>query len=171
MCRKSVLLTWEHGEGVSDGRHVDPSLVVFLHAGRTLLPVGIVLALVRGTDEESSNIILGGNDQEAVVGVTPDATARLTLPVCLVGGWESVVLVSHHPLSSDGVASGLTAVFSCGAIHLACIAVGNPWEHPSPAQSRQGVSLQSHRDSSCKTSWGLAFLRQAKGRVHGMATS
>lgn len=166
-----MLLTWEHGEGVSDGRHVDPSLVVFLHAGRTLLPVRIAFALVRGTDEEPSNIILGGNDQEAVVGVAANATARLAFPVCLVGGRESVILVSHYPLSSDGAAAGLTGVFSCGAIHPACIAVEIPWERPSPAQSRQGVSLQSRRDSSCKTSWGLAFLRQAKGRVHGMATS
>lgn len=166
-----MLLTWEYGEGISDGRHVDPPLVVFLHTGRTLLPVGVVFALVWGTDEQSSNIILSGDDQEAVVSVTSDATAGLAFPICLVGGREPEILVSHHLLRSDEVASRLTVVSSCGAIHPAYIAAETPWEHPSPSLSRQGVSLQSRRGSSCKTSWGLAFLRQAKGRVHGMATS
>lgn len=86
-----MLLTWEHGEGVGDGRHVDPTLVVFLHTGSTLLPVRIAFALVRGADEESSNIILSGNDQEAVVGMATDTTARLAFAVCLVGRRESEI--------------------------------------------------------------------------------
>lgn len=171
MSGPAVLLTWEYGERVSDGGDVDPTLVIFLHTSCALLPVRVVFALVRGTDEESSDVILGGNDQQAIVGVTPDATARLAFTICLVGGRKSEILVSNHPLSIDEVAPGLTVGSSYGAIRPEYIAAETPGEHPGPTLSRQEVSLQSLRDSSCKTSWGLASLRQAKGRAHGMATS
>lgn len=147
-----MLLTWEYGERVSDGGDVDPTLVIFLHTSCALLPVRVVFALVRGTDEESSDVILGGNDQQAIVGVTSDATTRLAFPICFVGGREPEKRVSHHPLSSNEVAPELTVVSSCGAIRPEYIAAETPWEHPSPTLSRQGVSLQSRRDSSCKIS-------------------
>lgn len=43
----------EDGEDVGDGRDVVPLLIVLLHAGRTLLPVGVVLTIIGRADEEA----------------------------------------------------------------------------------------------------------------------
>lgn len=92
-----MLLTWEYGEGILDGRHVDPPVVVFFHSRGTLFPVCVVFALVRRADEESSNVVLGRNHQETVVSVASDATALLSLSIGLVGRRKARILISDYP--------------------------------------------------------------------------
>lgn len=84
--------TWEDSERSLDRWDVDPSLVVLLHPGSSLLPVRIGLALVGRADEEAADVVLCCDDEQTVVSVASDAAALLSLAVRLVGGWEPEVL-------------------------------------------------------------------------------
>lgn len=81
--------TWENREGTLDRRDVDPALIVLLHTGRRLLPVGVLLALVGRADEQAAYVVLCRDDKQAVVGVASDAPTRLALAVGLVRGGEA----------------------------------------------------------------------------------
>lgn len=81
-------LTWEDCEGTLDRRDVDPTLIVLLQTRRRLLPVGELLALVGGADEEAAYVVLRRDDKQTVVGVASDAPTRLALSVGLVRGGE-----------------------------------------------------------------------------------
>lgn len=131
--RWPVLLTWEYCEGISDGRHIDPTLIVFLQARSALLPVCVGLALVGRADEESSDIILSSNDQQTVVGVTSDTTACLSFPVRLVRGRESESLVSYYTLSngSSGSRAYRSILMWCQPSCVYCSK--EPWGTPRPS--------------------------------------
>lgn len=131
--RGPVLLTWEYCEGISDRRHVDPTLVVFLHACSALLPVRVSFALVGRTDEESSDIVLSSNDQQTVVGVTSDTTACLSFAVRLVRGRESELSVSYYTLSSDksGFRAYRNILMWCQPSCVYCSK--EPWGTPRPS--------------------------------------
>lgn len=72
-----------------DGRDVEPPVCVLLVAGGRFLPVCELLVVPRAADEETANVVLGGDDEKAVVRVRADATAFLALSVGSVAGWEA----------------------------------------------------------------------------------
>lgn len=88
----SVSFTWEDSEGPLDRRDIDPSFVVLLHPGSSLLPVRIGFTLVGGADEQAADVVLCGDDEQTVVSVASDAAAGFSLAVGLVRGWEPDVM-------------------------------------------------------------------------------
>lgn len=74
-----------------NGRDVEPPVCVLLMAGGRFLPVCKLLVVPRATDEETTNVILSGDDEKAVIRVRADASAFLTLSIGSVAGWETDV--------------------------------------------------------------------------------
>jgi hypothetical protein len=91
---KGTRLTRKHGKDAFNGRDIDPAVVVFLHAGRALVPVGVFLALVRGADKEPANLVLGSDHQQAVIGVRSYSAAVFAFSVGFISGGKPVVSVA-----------------------------------------------------------------------------
>jgi len=79
----------EDGEDVGGGWDVDPAVSVLVLAGCGRLPIGILLALNRGADEQPTHGILGSDDKQTVVSVRADTATSLALAVGLIGLGEA----------------------------------------------------------------------------------
>ena len=72
-----------------DGWDVEPPFSVLLVTGSRLLPVCELLVFPRAADEETADIVLGGDDKKAVVCVRADSSAFLAFSVGSVARWEA----------------------------------------------------------------------------------
>lgn len=81
--------TENHSVNSLNRRDVEPVIGVLLQTRRTRLPVGKLLLLVGTADKETSNFVLSGNDQQAVVGMRANAATRLPLAVSTIARRKS----------------------------------------------------------------------------------
>lgn len=88
------LLTRKYGKDSWDWWHIDPFIVILICACCALLPVPDSFPLNWGTDKEAANVILACNDKKAVVGMRPDTSTSLSLPVDLISFGEPLFMIS-----------------------------------------------------------------------------
>lgn len=115
----------EDGECVGHGGHVDPFVVVLVQAGGAGFPVRGRLVGDGGSDEQTADLVLRGDDEEAVVGMGADAAAGLTFAIGFVDLGKSVSQVSRTALTTrmwdrytEGCACGAIRRLSGDSVHV-----------------------------------------------------
>lgn len=107
----------EDGEGVGHRGDVDPFVVVLVQAGGAGFPVRGGLFGHRGPDKQTSDFVLRGDDEKAVVGMGADAAAGLAFAIGLVDLRESVSVV-RGTIPVTRMWNKCTEGCACGAIRL-----------------------------------------------------